>query len=167
MSGRRTRSVLMIAIGALMTFAASNWSAAADLTMPAAGCVSLQAHGESAGPDGDYWRLPMHRIAERTEEDPSGLWTRYELWNPNNPRKTDIWEGAITLCEGGRIIVSQIMNRQCSSQAVCPMRIVREDDNGERAQVISYKQACTDYDTFMLRKNANQLLACNQPYDWH
>jgi hypothetical protein len=117
-------------------------------------------HEDSGGP-----RISMRRIAEGVTQDPSRVWTDDEIWNPNTPRGTDIWEGAYKRCDGKTVIVSQIVNRQCSSETVCPIRIVLHDPagNAERA-LLHYRQACVLRDTFRIRNDTREFWACDIPF---
>lgn len=153
------KSKIMICAAGLLLSLASVWgpSRAADMEVPAAAC------GEGVG---EYQRIAMHRIAAQSERDPSGLWTDYELWNVNTPHKTDIWEGSYRNCRGQRIVVSQIVNRQCSSATVCPVRVVLRDEAGAGRVLLNYKQACTLHGTFALRRDGQQLMACDVPFDF-
>jgi hypothetical protein len=117
-------------------------------------------------PVGDV-QFSMRRIAERAHSDPSGLWGDRELWNPNTPRGTDIWEGHYTRCDGKTVIVSQIINRQCSSETVCPVRVVLRDPAGNADRMlIDYEQACVLRDTFRIRFDAGEFQACDIPIRW-
>jgi hypothetical protein len=150
--------IMICAAGLLLSLAfVAGSSRAADIPVPAAAC--------GAG-IGEYQRIAMHRIAQRSERDPSGLWTDYELWNVNTPHKTDVWEGSFRNCQGQRIVVSQIVNRQCSSATVCPVRVVVRDEAGAGRVLLNYKQACTLHGTFALRRDGHQLMACDVPFDF-
>jgi hypothetical protein len=107
-----------------------------------------------------FHELPMRIIAEQTESDPHGIWTQLELWNPNTPLHTIIWEGTAAPCEG-EIIISQIQNRQCSSATSCPVRVVLRTAKGNQV-LLDYKQVCTIRQQFELRGDARELRACGQ-----
>ena len=121
---------------------------------PAAACHAPQ------GGDQAYYPVVMTRAADQVDEDPAKVWTKYELWNVNAPAHTTIWQGVMPVC-GGELIVSQIMNRQCSSAAACPTRIVYRDTQQERV-LLDYKQVCTIHQGFELRGDAGALRACDQ-----
>lgn len=151
-----TSKITICAAGLLLALAfTSRPSPAADMSVPASACH-----------DGEKYRhIAMSRIARGTEHDPSGVWTDFELWNMNSPHKTDIWEGAYRGCRGERIVVSQIINRQCSSATVCPVRIVQFDRSGSGRVLLAYKQACTLHGTFALSSDGHELMACDVPYE--
>jgi hypothetical protein len=129
----------------------------------AAACIGAA----TASSSDHYVHLAMKRTAERTQSDPSGIWSNWDIWNPYSPEKTDIWEGSYPLCGGGQVVVSQIVNRQCTSPSACPTRVVvRHAPGSVDKTLISYTQACTVHETFMLRQDGSQLTACDQPFNW-
>lgn len=145
---------------------------AADTRMAAprapANCVAATgASDATGGAEPAYLLVPMRRVAERVSSDPLGLWTDWEMWNPYQPRGTDIWTGVVPACEGGRYLVTQFVNRQCSSEAVCPGRVIHENARGERRTLIGFKQICMTHATFRLRRDGGQLMACDHPFEWN
>lgn len=142
---------LSILFGLAAAFAAADLSAAlaADAPPQASGCEI-----------GNAVAVPMRRIAAHVDSDPQGLWTDFEIWNPNTPDKSDIWSGRARLCDGSVVTVTQIVNRQCSSATVCPARVVRQ--TGDRTEtMLSYKQICMNRQRISVSRNGVWLTACD------
>jgi hypothetical protein len=116
-----------------------------------------QAHA-ACNTKGGMIDVPMQQTAEQAETDPAGVWTKWEMWNPSTPARTTIWSG--TAC-GGEVIVSQIVNRQCSSAAICPARVVLRQGSTQHV-LLDYKQVCTLHQTFRLHADLSALEACGQ-----
>lgn len=107
--------------------------------------------------------VAMHRIAAHVESDPQGLWSDAEIWNPNTPDKTDIWSGDALLCDGSRLVVTQIVNRQCSSATECPARVVRRGAKGGMI-ALGYKQICMNHSRIAVSGDGAWLTACDVDY---
>ena len=131
----------------------------------AAAASATAARAESAcrpAQAGEYAAVSMRLAAENTDTDPAGIWTKWQMWNPFTPRRTTIWMGSASAC-GGQVVVSQIVNRQCSSAAECPARVVFQQ--GETRHVLlDYKQICTLHQTFRVRADLTALEACGQSF---
>lgn len=156
-------SVLWVGLGTAQAADPSRTAQAISSVCIAAPDAS-RASGEAGGDD---LVVPMRRTAEKIVSDPSGLWTDWEIWNPYQPRGTDIWAGVVPACDGGRYIVTQFVNRQCSSEAVCPARVLHEDARGARRVLIGYKQICMTHETFRLHRDGGRLTACDHPFEWN
>ena len=107
--------------------------------------------------------ITMRRVAVHSEEDPTGLWTKEQIYNINTPHKTALWSGSGTLCDGSTITVTQIVNRQCSSPVVCPARVARTTGS-ERKIVMWYEQVCTDHGRIAVRADGTFLNACDMDF---
>jgi hypothetical protein len=121
--------------------------------------TATQAHAACGAPDA-LVPVPMQKTAEHAETDPAGIWTKWEMWNPATPARTTIWSGSAC---GGEVIVSQIVNRQCSSAAECPARVVLRQGGSQRV-LLDYKQVCTLHQTFQLHGDLSALEACGQSF---
>ena len=157
---------LLHVLGAALVVAAT--SAAVAQTAPAkppapapvlarpmqAACFQVQPGSRA------YSQVRMQLTVEHAEEDPARVWSAWDLWNPNSPQRTAIWTGVVPTCGGGEIIVSQIVNRQCSSSVVCPARVVHRRPGGERV-LMGYEQICTVHGTFELQGDLGALRACD------
>jgi hypothetical protein len=119
-------------------------------------------HAMVRGSDAGFYPVPMQRSATAVEEDPLAVWTKYELWTINSPAHTTIWQGTFPVC-GGQVIVSQIINRQCSSATACPARVVFRDGQKESV-LLDYKQLCTLHTAFEMRGDSGQLRACDETF---
>ena len=113
--------------------------------------------------DQAFYPLPMTMAVAGVSEDPRHIWTSGALWNPNTPARTSIWQASVFPCEG-ELIVSQIVNRQCSSATVCPARVMLLTQSGNQT-LLDYKQICTIHERFELRGDGRQLRACGQAFD--
>ena len=142
--------IAILSVAALLVLASFSAASAQSQT----GCRSIESN------DLTFHELPMRMIADQTETDPGGIWTRFDLWNPNNSLHTNLWEGRLVACEG-EIVVSQIHNRQCSSDTSCPARVVLRTAKGAQV-LLDYKQVCTIHQQFELRGDARELRACGK-----
>jgi hypothetical protein len=104
----------------------------------------------------------MQRSATEVEEDPLSVWTRHELSDLTSSATTTIWQGTFPVC-GGQVIVSQIINRQCSSATLCPARVVFRDGQKETV-LLDYKQVCTLHSAFEMRGDSGELRACDHTF---
>ncbi len=142
------------ALAAFILAAAPAALAQTQAARPAApACFQVQPSSQS------YVPIRMQLTAEHVDEDPTRVWTNWELWNPFSPQRTAIWTGAVAACGGGEIVVSQIVNRQCSSATECPARVVLRQAGSERV-LLDYRQVCTTHGTFELQGNLGALRAC-------
>ena len=126
---------------------------------PTQSCA-LGAVPATAGPDGASAPFEMRLVARGASHDGSGIWTDFELMDPFARAGTDIYEARVTTCAGAAFVVSQIVNRQCSSASDCPIRVVNQDSRTP----ISYKQACTNHRDYYISGDAGTLWACNVEY---
>ena len=135
---------------------------ALSILSPALG-TAAQAQSTCGSASGDSMIVvPMRKAAEHADTDPAAIWTRWEMWNPSTPARTTIWRGSAPACNG-ELIVSQIVNRQCSSAAECPARVVLRQGNSRRV-LLDYKQVCTLHQTFQVRGDLTALEACGQSF---
>lgn len=104
--------------------------------------------------------VAMREVAAHVARDPLGDWSDFELWNPNTPAETSIRAGEATLCDGSRLVVTQIVNRQCASPTSCPAR-VRRHAGGRVATALDYRQICTDGARVAASADGDWLIACD------
>lgn len=112
-----------------------------------------------------YYPLTLTRVAEEVNKDPTGIWGK-RIRNFNNPNGTDIWVGTVNLCDGQQIIVSQFMNRQCSSETTCPMRVIRNNEGEKDDMLVQYQQACTDHEMWYIRTDGRGIMTCREQRFW-
>jgi hypothetical protein len=157
----KTIAMTLVALGGMALGALS--CHAADLpASPGRSCVEADAQ-MVAGHEG-YVRVHMIKIAAHTDSDPHGIWTDWDIWNPNTPRKTDIYEASYHTCEG-TVIVSQIVNRQCGTSSECPGRVVMRRPDGASGVMLDYRQMCTVAGNLWLKQDLSELIACEKPLD--
>lgn len=104
--------------------------------------------------------VAMREIAAHVERDPLGYWSDFELWNPNAPGLAGIRAGEATLCDGSRLVVTQIVNRQCASPTSCPARVLRHV-RGRVETALDYRQICTDGARVAASADGDWLIACD------
>jgi hypothetical protein len=157
------KKVLMalMAFGGLMLGGALSVRAADLADDHVRACAETRAPAV-AGHEG-YVRLQMTKIAAHADSDPHGVWTDWDIWNPNTPQKTDIYEASYHTCEG-TVIVSQIVNRQCGTSSECPGRVVLRRQGGDTSVLLDYKQMCTVAGNLWLKQDLSELVACEEPF---
>lgn len=106
--------------------------------------------------------LAMTLAGEQLEQDAAKIWTDWEIWNPNQPQRTTIWQGVANTCDG-QVIVSQIINRACSSATACPARVVFRTQTAQRV-LLDYEQVCTLHDHVELRADLQAIRVCGQAF---
>ena len=162
--GNEMKKVLMAlaALGGLMAVGTLSGHAADLAGQHERACAGAKVPAV-AGHEG-YVRLQMNKIAAHTDSDPHGIWTDWDIWNPNTPQKTDIYEADYHTCEG-TVIVSQIVNRQCGTSSECPGRVVLRRADGEARVLLDYKQMCTAAGNLWLKQDLSELVACEKPLE--
>lgn len=118
-------------------------------------------HGPQTADPG-FYAVPLAMAGEGLEHDAQRVWTDWNLWNPLSPNKTTIWQGALPAC-GGQVIVSQIINRQCSSAVECPVRVVLRTPQQDRV-LLDYEQACVLHQAVELRGDLGALRVCGRSF---
>lgn len=107
--------------------------------------------------------LPMELQGDHVTEDTQKIWTDWELWNPNSPRRSTIFSASRKTC-AGEVIVSQIINRQCSSATSCPGRVVLRTEKQDQV-LLDYSQMCTSHQQLELRHDLAEIRVCGQAFE--
>ena len=140
-----------LCVSAALLLGVPAWSAPAQ---PAAREAASCKAGDAAV------AIPMARVAVHSDTDPTGLWSKEDIYNINTPHKTAVWTGSGKLCDGSTFTVTQIVNRQCSSATVCPACVQRK--TAEKSKIVKqYEQICTNHQRIAVRADGSYLTACD------
>lgn len=113
-----------------------------------------------------YFPVSMKRVAEAVTSDPTGIWGN-RIRNFNNPNGTDIWIGTERYCDGSVMTISQFVNRQCSNENTCPIRVMLQKPGANKVDLlVNYQQACTDHETFLVRTDGRGIMTCYEQWFW-